>query len=238
MLQQTGLLGAALLLGLAGMPHCVAMCAAPSVGVIHLVRARPAGPAAPQACTDNGSAMLFHVGRLAGYMLAGAIVAGVMQALGLAGERAVALKPATAFLHAGVLAWGVMLLATGRQPAWAHGIGEGLARRLQLQRSPSRNALLAGAAWVLMPCGLLYSALALASLGNGPAQGALVMLGFGSASAAALAGAAWLYGRLRSRLAPIGERWFARAGGVILVLLALDALWMDVGERLAAWCAT
>ena len=236
MLQQSGLLGAALLLGLAGMPHCVAMCGAPSSGVIRLVRAQPAGTAALQTRAGTGAAVLFHVGRLGGYVLAGALVSGVVQALDLAGERVAALKPAMVLLHAAVLAWGVMLLATGRQPAWAHGIGHGLARRLQLQRAPARNALLAGAAWVLMPCGLLYSALALASLGNGPVQGALVMLAFGSASGAALTGAAWLFRRLRSQLESIGDLWFTRVAGAILMLLALDALWMDVGERLAAWC--
>jgi len=236
MLQQSGLLGAALLLGLAGMPHCVAMCAAPSNGVIRLVRAESSGAASRQVSSAAGASVLFHVGRLAGYMLAGSLVAGAVQALDLAGGRVAALKSGLVLLHSAVLAWGVMLLAAGRQPAWAHGVGHGLVRRLQLQRAPSRNALLAGAAWVLMPCGLLYSALALASLGNGPVQGALVMLAFGSASGAALAGAAWLFKQLRSQLEAIGEQGLIRVAGAILVLLALDALWMDLGERLASWC--
>lgn len=237
LVEQAGLVGAALLMGMAGSPHCVAMCAAPASGVIHIARAAPAGCAASAPANAAPAYALFHAGRLAGYAVAGALVAGAMQALGSAGQRVAALQPAMALLHAAVLAWGLMLLATGRQPAWAHGIGHALARRLRMQRAPAQGALLAGALWVLMPCGLLYSALALASLGNGPGQGALVMLAFAAGSGAALLLAPWLWVRLRRHMAPLGERWSARAAGAVLILLALDALWMDVGRQIAQWCA-
>lgn len=236
MLEQAGLAGAALLMGLAGSPHCVAMCAAPAGGVIRLVRAEPPGCAAASPAGPALPHVLFHVGRLAGYAAAGALVAGAAQALGSAGERVAALQPAMTLLHAGVLAWGLMLLASGRQPAWAHGVGHALARRLRTHGAPGQGPLLAGALWVLMPCGLLYSALALASLGNGPAQGALAMLAFASGSAFALLLAPWLWTRLRQGMAPLGERWSARAAGVVLALLALDALWMDLGRQIARWC--
>ncbi|MDM0045070.1 sulfite exporter TauE/SafE family protein [Variovorax dokdonensis] len=239
MLEQAGLVGAALLMGLAGGPHCVAMCGAPAAGVIRLVRApSQAGAAgAVHAGAASHTALLFHAGRLASYAAAGAAVAGVMQALDLAGQRVSALQPLMVLLHATVLAWGLILLVKARQPAWAHGIGHSLMRRLQAQQAPVRNALVAGGAWVLMPCGLLYSALALASLGNGPAQGGMVMLAFGVPGALALASSGWLYQRLRARMAPGHERWFARAAGAMLVLLALDALWMDIGHQWAEWCA-
>ncbi len=226
-------------MGLAGSPHCVAMCAAPAGGVIRLVRAhaQPAGCAS--AYREDSPALphvLFHAGRLAGYAAAGALVAGAMQALGSAGDRVAALQPAMVLLHAGVLAWGLMLLASGRQAAWANGLGHVLAQRLRMRRSPGQGALLAGLLWVLMPCGLLYSALALASLGNGPAQGALAMLAFAGGSGAALLLAPWAWARLRQRMAPLGERWSARAAGAVLALLALDALWMDLGRQIARWC--
>ena len=236
MLAQGGLVVAALALGLAGGPHCVAMCAAPASGVIRLVRLSPDGTAAGCAGSAHASA-LFHLGRLASYSAAGALVAAALQALDLAGQQAGALKPLMAMLHAGVLAWGLALLVTGRQPAWAQGAGHALARRLQLKRAPGRNALMAGALWVLMPCGLLYSALALASLGNGPAEGALAMLAFGLGSGAALVLGRWLWGRVQTLSAFTDGRWGARAGGALLVLLALDALWMDLGRKIALWCA-
>lgn len=237
-LEQAGLVGAALLMGLAGSPHCVAMCAAPTEGVIRIVWA------APHGCIDDRpggmgmSRALFHAGRLGSYAAAGAVVAGTVQALGLAGRQVAALQPAMTLLHAAVLAWGVMLLVSGRQPAWAHGVGHALARRLRTQRAPGQGAVLAGALWVFMPCGLLYSALALASLGNGPGQGALAMLAFAAGSGAALLVAPWLWARLRQGMAPLGERWSARAAGAVLTLLALDALWMDLGRQIAQWCGS
>jgi len=235
MLAQTGLVGAALLLGLAGAVHCVAMCAAPAAGVIRLVAAPSRGARVAPAVRP---ALLFHAGRLLAYGAAGALVAGAVQGLGLAGERVLALRPLVVLLHAAVLAWGVTLLVTARQPAWAHGFGRALARRLQLQQSPSRHALLAGAAWIFMPCGLLYSALALASLANGPGPGGLVMLGFGVPGALALLSSRWLVGCLRSRLAARHEAGFVRVAGAVLVALSAHALWLNVGHRLAAWCAT
>lgn len=236
MLAQAGLIGAALMLGLAGSAHCVAMCGAPAAGVIRLVRAQAGGAtAALHTSHELRGHGLFHLGRLSAYALAGASVAALAQSLHLAGTHVGALKPLSVLLQAAVLAWGVALLATGRQPAWTHGMGQRLLARLR--HAPGRNALLAGAAWVFMPCGLLYSALALASLGNGPLQGAAVMLAFGAVSGGALAAAQWLWRSLRFRAAPRHERLPARLGGALLVALALHALWVALGERIAQWCA-
>jgi sulfite exporter TauE/SafE len=233
-LEQLPLIGAALLMGLAGSPHCVAMCGAPSAGLIRLVRAAPDARA---RITPSGLAY-FHAGRLASYALAGALVAGAAQALALAGQQVTALKPLWVLLHAAILAWGLFLLALGRQPAWAHDLGRAVARGLAQHGTGSAGwGLLAGGAlWVLMPCGLLYSALALASLGNGPLQGALAMLAFALGSGSALLVAPWLWQRLHARW-PRGEGWGARAAGLLLALLALDALWMDIAQQVAQWCA-
>ncbi|MGR4870473.1 sulfite exporter TauE/SafE family protein [Variovorax sp. LARHSF232] len=238
MLEQAPLIGAALLMGLAGGPHCVAMCGAPSTGLIRLVRVVPNDAAGACARAAPSGLALFHTGRLVSYALAGALVAGVAQALALAAEQVAALSPLWVLLHAAILAWGLALLALGRQPAWAHGLGRALARRLASHGTSGagRRLLAGGALWVLMPCGLLYSALALASLGNGPLQGGLAMLAFALGSGAALSLAPWLWQRLHARL-PRGEGWGTRAAGLLLALLALDALWMDLGRQVAQWCA-
>ena len=238
MLEQAPLIGAALLMGLAGGPHCVAMCGAPSTGLIRLVRAVPNDADGACARAAPSGLAFFHAGRLASYALAGALVAGAAQALALAGQQVAALKPLWGLLHAAILVWGLALLALGRQPAWAHGLGRALARRLSSHATggAGRRLLAGGALWVLMPCGLLYSALALASLGNGPLQGALAMLAFALGSGAALVLAPWLWQRLHARL-PRGEGWGTRAAGLLLALLALDALWMNLGRQVAQWCA-
>lgn len=219
---QLELLATAGLLGLLGGPHCVAMCGAPVAGTIRLVRA----PAA-------GATLAFHAGRAASYGVAGAVVAAAAGALALAGEQVAALRPLWVLMHAGVLAWGLALLVRGRQPAWAHTLGRAAAARLRPHLHSSLGLLAAGALWVLMPCGLLYSALALASLANGAPVGAAAMLLFALGSAFSLACAPWLLRRLQAWAGGVrGER----LAGLLLSLLALQALWMDVERQVRIWC--
>ncbi|HSV61144.1 MAG TPA: sulfite exporter TauE/SafE family protein [Variovorax sp.] len=220
---QLELLATAGLLGLLGGPHCVAMCGAPVAGTIRLVRE----PAA-------GATLVFHAGRAASYGVAGAVVAAAVQSLALAGEHA-ALRPLWVLLHAGILAWGLALLVRGRQPAWAHTLGRAAAARLRPHIHSGLGLLVAGALWVLMPCGLLYSALAMASLANGVSTGAAAMLLFALGSAFSLACAPWLLWRLR---AWGGGARGERVAGLLLVLLALQALWMDLERQLLSWCST
>ena len=140
--------------------------------------------------------------------------------------------------HLAVLAWGLTLLVLARQPAWVSQAGRTVWLRLRPWAGARGGVFTAGALWAFMPCGLLYSALALASLGNGPGQGALAMLAFAAGSGAALLVAPWLWARLRQGMAPLGERWSARAAGAVLTVLALDALWMDLGRQIAQWCGS
>ncbi|WP_172632726.1 sulfite exporter TauE/SafE family protein [Leptothrix ochracea] len=53
-----------------------------------------------------------------------------------------------------------------------------------------------GSLWSLLPCGVLHSAFLIASLVNGPLEGAIVMLSFGVASSFALLSGGWLWGHL------------------------------------------
>jgi len=220
---QAGLATAALLMGLAGGPHCVAMCGAPVAGVIHLVRA-------------PSTTLAFHAGRIASYALAGATVALAAQSLAFASAHVTALKPLWVMLHAALLPWGLALMLQGRQPAWAHRFGGALARRVRPHTRSTFGVLATGALWVLMPCGLLYSALALASLGNGALDGALAMALFALGSGLSLAAAPWLYAVAGQWLGPSREGWGARVAGLLLAGLALQALWMDFGQAILDWC--
>ncbi|HSV36004.1 MAG TPA: sulfite exporter TauE/SafE family protein, partial [Ramlibacter sp.] len=72
----TTLAATALLMGLAGGPHCAAMCGPVCSGVVRF-GTRPA----------TTSLWQFHAGRLAGYSLAGAVVAQAVESFGwLAGQ--------------------------------------------------------------------------------------------------------------------------------------------------------
>ena len=89
------LAGTALLMGIAGAPHCAAMCGAACGGLT--------GGARP-----GRSRWLFQGGRLAGYATAGAVAAGAVQAFGSLTQYAVLLRPAWTLFHLAVLAWALL----------------------------------------------------------------------------------------------------------------------------------
>jgi sulfite exporter TauE/SafE len=231
--------GSALLMGLAGGPHCVAMCAAPSAGVIRLVRV-PEGAAAGVNCggSSGSGTLAFHAGRIAGYAAAGAVAAVAMQSVGLASERVAALRPLWVLLHVAVLFWGLSLAVLGRQPLWAHRIGGVLSARLRLFSGSPFGLLAVGALWVSMPCGLLYSALMLAALASGPAQGAAVMAVFAAGSGLSLILAPWLWERIRTGgVGAARKEWGGRIAGGLLVAVALHAVWADLSHQIEIWCS-
>jgi len=110
---QLALAGAALLMGLAGGPHCAAMCGAASSAVIRIV---PLPVAGRGAVAGFGAPGAFHLGRIASYAAAGAVAAASADSLALASTQVSALRPMWVLLHVFVFAWGAMLAVTGRQP--------------------------------------------------------------------------------------------------------------------------
>jgi sulfite exporter TauE/SafE len=224
------LVGSALLMGIAGAPHCAAMCGA-AFGAM-------AGPAAGGGAFANTAAL--HGGRLLGYAAGGAAVAAGVGAFAALGAAAPWLRPLWTLVHVGAIALGLWLLCYGRAPTW-------LSRRAALagaapavqpirlhRRLPAagRSGLI-GACWVGLPCGLLQSALLVAALASGPAQGALVMSAFGVASGIGL----WLGPQLwqRLRAGPAGERAAAlsvRLAGALLAGASLFALGHGLGAAI------
>ena len=234
---QTALAASAFLMGLAGGPHCVAMCGAACAGVVRIVRAAPNGGMATLAA-DNGAGrmLLLQAGRIAGYAAGGALAAAAVGSLAVASEHVALLRPVWTMLHVAVLAWGLVLAVAGRQPRWSHRAGGWLATHLRPLNGSAPGLLATGALWIAMPCGLLYSALMLASLGNGPAQGALVMALFGVGSGLWLMLAPWLWQRLRRGLGSIRQVWGTRVAGVLLAGVASQALWIDLRHQIDIWC--
>jgi hypothetical protein len=94
----------------------------------------------------------------------------------------------------------------------------------------------AGAVWAFMPCGLLYSALLVASLSGGAKDGAFSMALFAAGSGAWLAAAPRLLAKLRDAANRVREDWGTRISGLLLVIAAVFALWVDLAHRIAAWC--
>ena len=216
----------ALTMGLAGGPHCAAMCGAACAGV---TRAGRVGPVRAMG--------VFQVGRLAGYMAAGAVVATAMQSLAWLSVQSAALRPVWMLMHMAVLAWGLTLLVMARQPVWAQQAGLAAWRRIRPLVTSTGGVFGAGALWAFMPCGLLYSALLLAALSGGPLQGALAMALFAAGSSLGLIAGPGLLARIRDAGNRLRQDWGTRVAGGLLVATAAFALWMDLAERIALWCA-
>ena len=221
----TTLAATALLMGLAGGPHCAAMCGA-ACGAI--TRAGAAG--------SSRSLWSFQLGRLAGYTLAGAASAAAVQAFAWLTTQTAVLKPAWTFFHLAVLVWGLLLLTLARQPMWASAAGRSAWTRIRPLAAARGGVFAAGALWAFMPCGLLYSALLVASLSGGPLQGALSMALFAVGSGVSLALAPMLFAKLQQTGNRLRQDAGTRIAGLLLVLAAAWALWSDAIHRIAIWC--
>ena len=217
----------ALLMGLVGGPHCVAMCGAACSGI-----ARGAGPG------RAGTLALwrFQLSRLLGYSLLGALAGGTVEGLAWMGTHTAVLRPFWIMLHVAALLLGLVLLLSGRQPAFVDGWGQGLWRRIRpaLVRLGPRAPVVLGLGWALMPCGLLYSALLVASLSASAIEGALLMAAFALGTMASLVAGPWLL--LRLNAAGSGS-WGIRLAGLALASTSGWALWMGVTQPTGIWCA-
>jgi sulfite exporter TauE/SafE len=215
----------ALLMGLAGGPHCVAMCGA-ACGAI----ARAGATRSPRAMWS------FQLGRLAGYAAAGAVAGGAVQAVAWLTTQAGALRPVWTLFHLGVLAWGLMLATRARQPLWASAVGRAAWQQIRPLAAARGGVFAAGALWAFMPCGLLYSALLVASLSGGALQGAAAMALFAVGSGAALLAAPRVLLHLQRSGNALRQDAGTRLAGALLVAAAAWALWMDLADRIALWC--
>jgi sulfite exporter TauE/SafE len=234
-------LASALVLGLVGAPHCVAMCG----GMVALAQAPVAVPATsrrvhlPVAVARRDAALVGaqSAGRLMTYASGGAI-AGSLGSIAAAGPvRSAqsilevvsgAVLIATALLVAGTLPKSASIERLG-VPVWTR--LEPLARRLLPLQSP-RDALLFGAVWGFLPCGLVYSALAIAAGAGSFAGGATTMLAFGVGTLPALLTMGALAGALR-RLA----RHPAARNAAVVLLATFGLYRVEHGLRPTPTCA-
>ena len=222
---QTSLAVTALLMGLAGGPHCIAMCGAACAGI-----GKAAGVRKTQALWT------FQAGRMASYSALGALAAASMQALGWLTTQTAVMRPVWTMFHVAVMLMGVMLLLLARQPVWLDGAARTVWAKVRAFNAAwGRGAPLAiGALWAFMPCGLLYSALLVAALSGGALNGAIAMALFALGSSVSLLIAPWLLLRVRGGGGK-GE-WGIRLAGLALAATSGWALWMGLAHNAAPWC--
>jgi sulfite exporter TauE/SafE len=185
-------------MGLAGGPHCVAMCGA-ACGAL---KSTPESPYLP---------VLFHGGRLIGYASLGAVAAASVGGLAWFSDQTLALKPVWTFFHVAILCWGIVLLATARQPQWADRYGRVIWKWARKGTSTSTGANAVG--------------------------GAVTMGAFALGTTASLLLAPWLWLRIRQGKLGLHESTGMRLAGLLLVAAAGWAIWMDLTHGIKVWCS-
>lgn len=216
MLELLPQLASALVLGLLGGGHCLGMCGG-------LMGALTLAIPAEQRGRRLRLLLGYNLGRILSYAVAGLL-------LGVAGW-ALANSPAVTALR--VVA-ALLLIAMGLYlGGWWSGLtyieraGRGLWRRVQPLANcllPVRSvprAILLGALWGWLPCGLVYSTLLWAASQGNAAHSALLMLAFGLGTWPILLATGLAAERTRQLLRRRGVR---AAGGMLVVLFGLWTL--------------
>jgi len=177
-------LGAALLLGLVASGHCILMCGGITAALGIATAKRPDGK--PRLDLLAG----YQAGRITSYALAGLVFGGVLGAIVdwldiEAVRNTLRVLAALALLAGALVAFGSL-----RDP------GSGLGRRLWPKLAPLGRRLLPvtnlpraagfGMIWGWMPCGIVYTMLAIAGLQLNAARSAATMIAFGLGTAPAM----------------------------------------------------
>jgi uncharacterized protein len=222
---QTTLAISALIMGLAGGPHCIAMCGAACAGI-----GRSEGK-------NTRSMWIFLAGRLVGYSALGGMAALSMQSLGWLTVHAAPLRPLWSLVHVAAAMLGLMLLWQARQPVWLENAARTVWRQVRNATGNVQGGapLLIGMMWSLLPCGLLYSALLVAALTGSMVDGAVVMALFALGSGISLMVGPWLLLRLGRQGS---GRWSIRIAGLLLFGTSVWGLWMSLMHNTAPWCVT
>ncbi|KHT63805.1 cytochrome biogenesis protein [Photobacterium gaetbulicola] len=169
---------AAFIIGLMGAGHCLGMCGGVSAAITLGIQTNQQSSRWPYL-------VLYNLGRIVSYMIAGAIIGGAFASLANYGGQAAAL--ASLRLLAAIM----MILLALYIGQWWHGVSkiEGLGKGLWRYLSPVAKNLLPlrtplaaipfGVVWGWLPCGLVYSTLSWAAVAGSATSGAAVMLAFG-----------------------------------------------------------
>jgi uncharacterized protein len=234
-------LGGALLMGVMGSTHCVAMCG--PLAIVVCAHPGPAGvvqtrrrtlPVVNESSSLGAQQSLAHVGRLATYsglgLAAGFVGGGVRDAVGLQIVQVVARIAAAAVL---VLA-GLSVAGLFRSVGALERFGAPLAR---LSRMGARMAMVspwrrvaAGLAWGLLPCGLVYGSVGLALLSQSGLEGGATMLVFGIGTLPALLAVHFFAAGFQRMMR---EARVKIAAGVLLAVAGLVQVGMAIGDARA-----
>lgn len=214
MIQSSLSFTAAILIGLLGTTHCLAMCG---------------GIASSLSLSDqkpNGAftrLFAYNLGRISSYMLAGFLLglvgAGIYQTGAATLLRSLAgLLLISMGLYVGQWWLGVTKLESLGSHLWR--LISPLLKPLLPADNPIK-ALLLGIGWGWLPCGLVYSTLIWSAAAGSATDSALLMLGFGLGTLPGMLATGLLARELQALTRKAGVR---SAAGVLLILMGLWTL--------------
>lgn len=190
---------AVFLIGLLGGVHCAGMCG----GIVSALSLQMSGN--PSKGSPAWTLHLaYNLGRIGSYALAGALM-GALGSLGLLLNNALPVQM-TLYVAANLMmiALGLYLTGITNALAFTETAGQWLWRRIQPStkrflpvRGPAQ-AFPLGLLWGWLPCGLVYSVLAMALLTGSALRGAATLLAFGLGTLPNLMLAGLLLARFRS----------------------------------------
>ena len=231
--------GSAFVAGLLSSEHCLGMCG----GIVGAFSLRgSAGRAGDDAVRQGGGGatggvggrlagrlgglLAYNAGRILTYAALGALAGALGATVGGWLPPEVARRGGR--LLGALFLVGIGLFLAGRpqflQPF--ERLGARLWRRIEpagrrfLQARGAGHALALGLVWGFLPCGLVYSMLAMASLAGGAGSGAIVMLAFGAGTLPAL----FVAGLAASRLRELARSTTLRRSAAAIYLAA--GLWL------------
>lgn len=226
-----------LLAGLAGSLHCIGMCGPILVGATNLVdvnELRIEGKPIRRLAHRAVSQVWYHVGRLLTYIFLGALAGSIGEAL-IEKEWFDQSQHFLGLVAAGLaIAFGVMMLVLRfrqykrKSRSTDEGVTQGRCARVFSRYFRSIAAtqsiegkLLLGVLMGFLPCGLVYSMLALTAATGSASTAALGMAAFGLGTIPALSGVVIASGMVPIRIRKYGEHFAA----IIIIVIGSFMMW-------------
>ncbi|SFI35711.1 hypothetical protein SAMN04515618_11913 [Collimonas sp. OK307] len=239
------------LIGLFGSIHCVGMCggivsalsvaATPSIRVIPLrpvMVGKMRGPSDQNHFMHLSRVFAYNSGRLFSYALAGTIAGGMAQSVRVLTSLSSLQIGAYWLANLILIALGLHLMDVWSGLRRLEALGQIVWRRVQpavkflLPMDSPAKALMLGAVWGWLPCGMVYSVLVTAMLSGDAVSGAKVMLAFGLGTLPMLLTLGMLGMRLKGWLL---DRRVRITGGVIVLLFGLTGILRVVNGLPLSW---
>ena len=218
---------AALFIGLLGAGHCLAMCSGIASAITFSTNTTQS------KLNAFTTLILYNLGRVSSYSLAGAIFAGSSSALIIffGGKEALiylrilaALLMLCLALYISRLWFGLVHLEKMGQFVWR--FIKPVAQYFLPLKHPTL-ALPLGFLWGWLPCGLVYSTLSWAATSGSAENGALIMLGFGLGTLPAMLTVGSVSQHLKFVL---NHHYFRYFSGLLLAIFALHTFYVALQQ--------